>query len=695
MLSRLWRILPPTSSGLQAASDVNSPDLGDTVVSSPALDPVEHVPSEIRNLLCETCWRTLLSPNSFQKAWTAQFAPPRDGLAAFSYNPEVLTWTQKQRRRFLNSRDRCGWCSLVCESIKDEYRMRQSLKHQVRVRFHQSRGAVTLSIWIENHGYDCAIYATEDDPAARYIPGREILSDVNSTLAYDTIKKRISGCSLHEHCTPIQRGRLPTRVIDCSDPRRPRLFITNDAEDHYVALSYVWGEKQPHRTTTKNLESYIRGIPLKRIPKTIMDAITVTRKLGFHYLWVDSFCIIQDSKDDKAQEIARIRHIFHDAYVTIIAACANKVSDGFLHDRGPAIANSFTSEHLLLFRCPDGNIGTMHLVTGHRRLPFSEPVDTRAWCLEERVLSPRRLIYARHTLLYECHTVHDNVNGAPNFISLRSTEEILRIPNYISSPASESVIPDENLSTGEAWYNTVTLYTQRDLTKPRDRLIAISGIAEHFQFFWPHSRYLAGLWEHQLPGSLLWHISHVEHSRRRPDIYRAPSWSWASVDGVCDTQVCTDVVCTIVCWDVTPARLDNPFGEVVGGYLVLEAIVQPAVWAVGVQGPGIVFNVAHGSTELTQWSERWEYDPRGVGCAERDAIEPGVSEGIGNVYIALMCKDSECAYGLVLVPAINQTSGTNDRGYPVFRRVGWFSADLHESIVIEWLNDRSQCIEII
>ncbi|KAK0501990.1 hypothetical protein EDD18DRAFT_1346547 [Armillaria luteobubalina] len=144
-----------------------------------------------------------------------------------------------------------------------------------------------------------------------------------------------------------------------------------------------------------------------------------------------------------------------------------------------------------------------------------------------------------------------------------------------------------------------------------------------------------------------------------------------------------------------PTRLDNPFGEVVGGFLVLEAIVQPAVWAVGVHGPGIFFSVACGSTDLPQWTERWEYGPRGVGCAERDAIEPGVSEGTGNVYIALVCKGSECAYGLVLVPVINQTSGTNDRGYRVFRRVGGFSADLHESIVIKWLNDRSQCIEII
>ncbi len=165
MLSRLCRILPtsllpPTSSGSPVSSHVESPDLANAVISSPVMD-LEHVPPEIRKLVCETCWRTLFSPDSFQKAWTAQFAPPRDGLAAFLYNPEVLTWTQKQRLQLLNSRHPCEWCRLVCESIEDKYRLRQSLKHQVTVRFHQNRGAMTLSIWVENHGYDSAIYATE------------------------------------------------------------------------------------------------------------------------------------------------------------------------------------------------------------------------------------------------------------------------------------------------------------------------------------------------------------------------------------------------------------------------------------------------------------------------------------------------------------------------------------------------------
>ncbi len=70
----------------------------------------------------------------------------------------------------------------------------------------------------------------------------------------------------------------------------------------------------------------------------------VTHKLGLRYLWVDSFCIVQDSEDDKAREIAQIRWIFRNAYVTIVAACAETVRDGFLHDRRPAVRELIIDE---------------------------------------------------------------------------------------------------------------------------------------------------------------------------------------------------------------------------------------------------------------------------------------------------------------------------------------------------------------
>lgn len=45
---------------------------------------------------------------------------------------------------------------------------------------------------------------------------------------------------------------------------------------------------------------------MSTLPKTIQDAISVTRRLVFDYLWVDALCIIQDSKEDLNHDKARM-----------------------------------------------------------------------------------------------------------------------------------------------------------------------------------------------------------------------------------------------------------------------------------------------------------------------------------------------------------------------------------------------------
>jgi hypothetical protein len=66
------------------------------------------------------------------------------------------------------------------------------------------------------------------------------------------------------------------------------------AEDHpYVALSYVWGPIHGIFKFTDDSEQ----LPTK-LPRTIEDAITVTQKLDFRYLWVDRYCINQQPDEE-------------------------------------------------------------------------------------------------------------------------------------------------------------------------------------------------------------------------------------------------------------------------------------------------------------------------------------------------------------------------------------------------------------
>jgi hypothetical protein len=68
------------------------------------------------------------------------------------------------------------------------------------------------------------------------------------------------------------------------------------------------------------------------------------------------------------------------------------------------------------------------------------------------------------------------------------------------------------------------------LTYPSDKLPALSGLASHYARLTDH-HYLAGLWREDLTRLLLWSLDPQITPRDLPPQYRAPSWSWASLDG--------------------------------------------------------------------------------------------------------------------------------------------------------------------
>ena len=80
----------------------------------------------------------------------------------------------------------------------------------------------------------------------------------------------------------------------------------------------------------------------------------------------------------------------------------------------------------------------------------------------------------------------------------------------------------------EHWLEIVETYTDAHITKPEDKLVAISGLARevHGQ---TKDLYCAGIWEKDVIRQLLWRAQTPQPFRYKA--YRAPSWSWASVDG--------------------------------------------------------------------------------------------------------------------------------------------------------------------
>ncbi|KAH7205613.1 hypothetical protein BKA60DRAFT_611668 [Fusarium oxysporum] len=122
----------------------------------------------------------------------------------------------------------------------------------------------------------------------------------------------------------------------------------------------------------------------------------------------------------------------------------------------------------------------------------------------------------------------------------------------------------------QLWSGLITNYTSRELTKSSDRLPALSGIAKWLQPHLGNPAYLAGLWNNSdLYRQLAWFSCTTQNPRPQ---YRAPSWSWASIDGRIlwmDLPAILTPQSEII--DISTTRGgSDPTGPVIGGHILIK-----------------------------------------------------------------------------------------------------------------------------
>jgi Heterokaryon incompatibility protein (HET) len=177
--------------------------------------------------------------------------------------------------------------------------------------------------------------------------------DIGAPAAFERAKSWLDEC-MHSHpkCQRISpaSSELPTRVLEISSVGENevlsiRLYPNTTKEvAPYAALSYVWGGPQAFRTLQSNIASHNSQISLSILPQTIQDAVFCAHKLGLKYLWVDSLCIIQDSREDREREITYMAQIYKNAFVTISAAGAKGCHEGFLETEGRATTHDLRKQ---------------------------------------------------------------------------------------------------------------------------------------------------------------------------------------------------------------------------------------------------------------------------------------------------------------------------------------------------------------
>ena len=87
--------------------------------------------------------------------------------------------------------------------------------------------------------------------------------------------------------------------------------------------------------TSATLEYLKASFRLERLHRSFREAIQITRELGVRYLWIDSLCIIQESKEDWRYEAATMVRVYENSYCNISAAKAFDSEQGYFSQRDP------------------------------------------------------------------------------------------------------------------------------------------------------------------------------------------------------------------------------------------------------------------------------------------------------------------------------------------------------------------------
>ena len=148
---------------------------------------------------------------------------------------------------------------------------------------------------------------------AGYLSSCAIPRDGTATDVFETARWWLDTCvRAHQNCKRQQHTPLPTRVVDvgANDGCRPVLYLSTLGEcAPYAALTHCWGVGIAFKTTTATLADRIRGMDTGELPRNFRDAVTITRRLGLRYVWIDALCIVQDDSDDWKREAASMAEI--------------------------------------------------------------------------------------------------------------------------------------------------------------------------------------------------------------------------------------------------------------------------------------------------------------------------------------------------------------------------------------------------
>ena len=376
---------------------------------------------------------------------------------------------------------------------------------------------------------------------------RHVAGTADAPECLELIKSWVAECDKsHRRCRETGAKPLPDRAILVGaagdDPRL--IESTSGSQEAYIALSHRWGGNVPLQLEKNKLEDFKKCIPFSTIPRTFQHAITICRALGVKYIWIDSLCIIQDSKEDWDVQGSKMDQVYANCLLTLSADSAVNGEAGFLDTIQRQ--NLLKKTRKLAYRGPAGGKAELfvrssrafgstggfgrHYDSGDSKLPQNlveqgSYLMRRGWVLQETFLPGRIIHFLPDEVTWRCPS------ESRCECQLQPHEGVVHNPLDLENPREISI-----KELKEFWKEIVEQYTRRILTFYTDRLSAVAGVASVAHSTKPNVDYHAGLWSDELPATLLWTVDRPvilsgQHPSNRVKPPIAPTWSWASVTG--------------------------------------------------------------------------------------------------------------------------------------------------------------------
>ncbi|RDA84977.1 hypothetical protein CP532_3880 [Ophiocordyceps camponoti-leonardi (nom. inval.)] len=342
------------------------------------------------------------------------------------------------------------------------------------------------------------------------------------------VRKAITHCGAsHQVC---RRGDWPPKlsvisVVDVFD----RKVVPCPDDCDYLALSYVWGGVVPEDG----------ALEAARLPRTIEDAITLTKALGRRFLWVDALCIDQspcltpEKAAAKQEQLAMMHLIYQYATLTIVAVSGRDSNHGL---------SGLSQQSRRCFQLRESIQGyDLFTVPPIMNSEINESEwETRAWTMQE-LFSSRRLLYvSANQMEYGCkmRLCPESIDDWEYYFRSEYSDRVLQTPGSLSPVTldyyqiSDVFYRDAQILnpqfTCRVFSIMLEFYTEKKMSRDSDSLNAFLGILGLMeQRLFPQG-FVCGLPLRSHPQFLGWYHSSACSPRRRPGF---PSWSFAGWEG--------------------------------------------------------------------------------------------------------------------------------------------------------------------